>query len=67
MRLGAPPRNFFKMVRFGVYLDPILFLKFFEKYHFIQKIIILDTRLLLGITHGEIFENITFDAFWCIF
>ena len=46
------------MVQFGVYFNPILSLKFLEKYHFfIEKKNLLDTRLLLGITHGEIFEN----------
>ena len=32
---ACPPRKFFKMVQFGVYLDQILTLKNFEKYHFI--------------------------------
>ena len=53
--------NFLKwcnLVRFGVYFDPILSLQFFQKYHFFyKKIIILDTRLLLSITHRETFEN----------
>ena len=43
-------------MRFSVYFDPILSLKFFEKYFYIKKNI-LDTRLLLGITHWEISEN----------
>ena len=43
---------------FGVYFDQILCLKFFEIYHLLyKKINILDTPLLLGITHEEIFEN----------
>ena len=29
------PRIFFKTVQFGVYFDPILSLKFFQKYHFL--------------------------------
>ena len=32
-----PPRKFFKMVRFGVYLDQILSLKNFKNYHFLYK------------------------------
>ena len=45
-------------MHFGVYFDPILSLQFFQKYHFFyKKIIILDTRLLLSITHRETFEN----------
>ena len=38
VRGHAPPINFLKwctLVRFGVYFDPILSLKFFEKYHFL--------------------------------
>ena len=33
----APPENFFKKVQFGVYLDPILSLKYFEKYYVLYK------------------------------
>ena len=51
-----PPRKFFKLVRFGVYFYPILSLKFPKNCHFLyNKINILDTRLLWGVTHGEIF------------
>ena len=32
-----PPRNFFKMVRFGVHLDQISSLKNFKNYHFLYK------------------------------
>ena len=45
----APPRKFFKIVQFGVYLDQISTLKFFRKvlffiyfflnYHFLYKIL----------------------------
>ena len=31
---GMPSENFFKMVQFGAYFDPILSLKFFKNYHF---------------------------------
>ena len=56
VRGHAPPRNFFKMVRFGVYFDQILSLKNSKNYHFLyknckflyKKINILDTRLLWG-------------------
>ena len=59
VRGHAPPRNFFKMVRFGVYFDQIFSLKNFKNYHFLYKnfknwnflykrIDILDTRLLWG-------------------
>ena len=59
VRGHAPPRKFFKMVRFGVYFDQILSLKNFKNYHFLYKkfkncnflykrINILDTRLLWG-------------------
>ena len=59
VRGHAPPRKFFKMVRFGVYFDQILSLKNFKKYHFLYKkfkncnflykrINILDTGLLWG-------------------
>ena len=45
----------------GAYFDPILSLKFKKKYFLYKKntkkINILDTRLLLGITHGKNFEN----------
>ena len=38
---GTPPEKlFFKwcnLVRFGVYFDPILSLKFFKNYHFLYK------------------------------
>ena len=37
VREHAPPRNFFKMVQFGVYLDQISTLKNFEKYHFLYN------------------------------
>ena len=37
VRGHAPPRKFFKMVRFGVYLDQILSLKNFYNYHFLYK------------------------------
>ena len=46
-------------MRFKVYFDQILSLFFFKTYHFLykKKINILDTRLLCGIFHEEIFEN----------
>ena len=46
------------LVRFRVYFDQILSLFFFKKLPFsIEKINILDKRLLWGISHEEIFEN----------
>ena len=59
VRGHGPPRKFFKMVRFGVYFDHILFLKNFKNYHFLYKkfkncnflykrINVLDARLLWG-------------------
>ena len=45
-------------MRFGVYFYPILSLKFLKIIIvYIKKKYILDTRLLWGLTHGEIFEN----------
>ena len=56
-----PRENFLKrcnLVRFRVYFDQVLSLFFFKNYHFLyKKINILDTRLLWGNSHGEIFEN----------
>ena len=37
VRGHAPPRIFFKMVQFGVYLDQILSLKNSKNYHFLYK------------------------------
>ena len=59
---GYAPREVFlkrcNLVRFRVYSDQILSLFFFTNYHFLhKKINILDTRLLWGISHEEIFEN----------
>ena len=46
------------LVHFRVYFDQILSLFFFKNYHFLyEKINILDTRLLWGISYEEIFEN----------
>ena len=51
---GMLPREFFlkqcNLVRFRVHFDQICL-------YFIQKINILETRLLWGISHEEIFEN----------
>ena len=60
---GMLPREKFlkrcNLVRFRVYFDQILSLFFSENYHFLyKKINILDTRLLCGISHEEIFENV---------
>ena len=45
-------------MRFVVYFDSILSLKICEKYYFLYKnFFFLDTRLLLGITHGEILKT----------
>ena len=53
-----PPGNFFKMVQFGAHFDLISSLKFFKKYNFLyKKTNILDTHLLLGITHGNFLEK----------
>ena len=56
-----PRKNFLKqcnLVRFREYFDQILSLFFFSKITiFYIKINILDTRLLWGISHDEIFEN----------
>ena len=57
------PREIFlkrcNLVRFRVYFDQILSLFFFKNYYFLyKKINILDTRLLWGISHEEIFVNI---------
>ena len=67
VRGHAPPRKFFKMVRFGVYFDQILSLKTFNNYLFLfkncnflyKRINILDTRLLWGnYSRKEIFRKI---------
>ena len=67
VRGHAPPRNFFKMVQFGVYFNQILSLKNFKNYHYLYKnfknciflykrINILDTRLLwVNYSREEIF------------
>ena len=55
-----PRENFLKrcnLVRFRVYFDHILSLFFFLNYHFLYKKNILDARLLWGISHEELFEN----------
>ena len=84
VRGHAPPREFFlkwcNLVRFGVYFDQILSLKFFKNYHFLYKnfkncnflykrINILDTRLLWGNNYSreEIFRKFMIDAFWYVF
>ena len=63
VRGHVPQRKFLKrgnLVRFRVNFDQILSLFFFKNYHFLyKKINILDTRLLWGISHEEIFENMS--------
>ena len=72
----APPRKFFKMVRFGVYFDQILSLKTFKNYYFLYKkfkncnflykrIKILDTRNIILVKKN--FEKFMIDAFWYLF
>ena len=64
------------LVRFGVYFDQILSLKFFKNYHFLYKnlkncnflykrINILDTRNIILVK--KIFEKFMIDAFRYLF
>ena len=75
VRGHAPPRKFFKMVRFGVYFDQILSLKNFNNYHFLSNNFkncnFLDKRI--NICYGVIIlvkkflKKFMIYAFWYVF